>query len=169
MWNLAKSGRTGAQPPTRYFSFTDTGTHTNSFGVGCRHCSVDSSVPSILPPRVRLPSMPSTLFSIIVKFVLYLSMWCEKRTKINKKEAGFGPFLKNSFGDVETMNWKTWTHEHKSKQCNLFQGSHGEPVVVVVVVMAGAAAQQKIKCPKAKKISKIKPLICFRVSFVYQM
>ena len=33
-------------------------------------------------------------FSIIVKFVLYLSMQCEKRTKINKKEAGFGPFKK---------------------------------------------------------------------------
>ena len=34
-----------------------------------------------------------TLFSFIVKFVLYLSMQCEKRTKINKKEAGFGPFF----------------------------------------------------------------------------
>ena len=61
--------------------------------LGCRHSSVDSSAPSILPPRVRLPSMPSTLFSIIVKFVLYLSMQCEKRTKINRKEAGFGPFF----------------------------------------------------------------------------
>ena len=55
---------------------------------------MDSSAPSILPPWVQLPSMPSMLFSIIVKFVLYLSMRCERRTKINKKEAGFGPFFK---------------------------------------------------------------------------
>ena len=62
--------------------------------MGCHHSSVDSSVPSILPSRVWLPSMPSMLFSFIVKFVLYLSMQCEKRTKINKKEAGFGPIKK---------------------------------------------------------------------------
>ena len=31
---------------------------------GCRHSSVDSFAPSILPPRVRIPSTPSTLFSI---------------------------------------------------------------------------------------------------------
>ena len=61
---------------------------------GCHHSSVDSSAPSILPPPVQLPSTPSMLFSFIVKFVLYLSMQCEKRTKINKKEAGFGPIKK---------------------------------------------------------------------------
>ena len=44
--------------------------------------------------RVRLPSTPSGLFSFIVKFVLYLSLKCEKRTKINKKETGFSPFKK---------------------------------------------------------------------------
>ena len=52
----------------------------------CRHSSVDSSAPSILPPQVRLPGMPSLLLSFIAKFVLYLSMQCEKRTKINKKQ-----------------------------------------------------------------------------------
>ena len=31
---------------------------------GCRHNSVDSSAPSILLPRVRIPSTPSTLLSI---------------------------------------------------------------------------------------------------------
>ena len=41
------------------------------------------------------PKHAINAFSIIVKFVLYLSMWCEKRTKINKKEAGFGPFFNN--------------------------------------------------------------------------
>ena len=58
--------------------------------VGCRHSSVDSSVLSIL----QLPSTPTTLLSFIIKFVLYLSLQCQKRTKIYIKEAGFGP-LKN--------------------------------------------------------------------------
>ena len=31
---------------------------------GCRHSSVDLSAPSILPPRVWVPSTPSMLFSI---------------------------------------------------------------------------------------------------------
>ena len=48
---------------------------------GCRHSSVDSSAPSIMPPRVRLPSTPSMLLSFIVKFVLYLSLCCEKERK----------------------------------------------------------------------------------------
>ena len=61
---------------------------------GCCHSSVDSSAPSILLPWVWLPSMPSTLFSFMVKFFLYLSVQCEKRMKTNKKEAGFGPFKK---------------------------------------------------------------------------
>ena len=42
-----------------------------------------------MPPRVRLPSTPSMLLSFKVKFVLVL--W--KITKINQKEAGFGPFF----------------------------------------------------------------------------
>ena len=29
---------------------------------GCRHSSVDLSVPTILPPRDRVPSTPSALF-----------------------------------------------------------------------------------------------------------
>ena len=47
---------------------------------GCRHSSVDSSVPTILLPRVWVPSRPSALLSFIVKFVLYV-----KRTKITKR------------------------------------------------------------------------------------
>ena len=63
--------------------------------MGCRCSSVDSSAPTILPPRVRVPSTPSTLF--IVKICTMLSL-CWERTKINKKEAGFGPFfLKKSY------------------------------------------------------------------------
>ena len=51
---------------------------------------MDSSAPTILLPRVRVPSTPSTLFSFIV-FVLYLS--CEKNEN-KQKGAGFGPFKK---------------------------------------------------------------------------
>ena len=56
---------------------------------GCRHSSVDSSVPTMPPPRVWVPSTPSMFFSFIV-FVLYLS--CEKN-----ENNGFGPFFKNEF------------------------------------------------------------------------
>ena len=34
--------------------------------MGCRHGSVDSSAPSILPLQVRVPSTKSTLFSICI-------------------------------------------------------------------------------------------------------
>ena len=54
---------------------------------GCRHSSVDSSAPSILLPRVQVPSTPSMLLSI------YIDLCHEEKTKINKK-AGIGPFFK---------------------------------------------------------------------------
>ena len=63
----------------------------------CRHSSVDSSAPTILPPQVRVPSTPSMLFSLIV-FVLSLS--CEKN-KNKLKEAGFGPFLKKTSNAIK--------------------------------------------------------------------
>ena len=67
----------------------------NSFK-GCRHSSFDWSAPTILPPRVQIPSTPSMLLSFIV-FVLYLL--CEKN-KNKQKEARFGTFLKKSFFSV---------------------------------------------------------------------
>ena len=54
---------------------------------GCRHSSVDSSAPSILLPRVQVPSTPSMFLSI------YIDLCHEEKTKINKK-AGIGPFFK---------------------------------------------------------------------------
>ena len=57
---------------------------------GCRHSSVDLSVPTILPPWVRVQSTPSTLLSFVV-FVLFLP--CEKDEN-KPKEAGFGPLKK---------------------------------------------------------------------------
>ena len=56
--------------------------------VRCRHSSVDLPAPTILPPWVRVPSIPSTLFSFII-FVLYLSF---EKNGNKQKEAGFGPF-----------------------------------------------------------------------------
>ena len=53
-----------------------------------RHSSMVLSAPTILRPRVRISSSPSMLF-----FNLYWNC-IEKRTKINKKEAGIGPFLR---------------------------------------------------------------------------
>ena len=49
---------------------------------GCRHSSVDSSAPSILPPWVHVPSTPYTLFQFIL-FKLYICylIWNVKRTK----------------------------------------------------------------------------------------
>ena len=40
-------------------------------------------------PGVRVPSTPSMLLSFIVKFVLFLSLYCEKEP-YKQKEAGFG-------------------------------------------------------------------------------
>ena len=57
-------------------------THCQKPFLGCRHSSVDSSAPTILPHQVQVPSTPSMLLSLIVKFVLSLS--CEKN-EINKK------------------------------------------------------------------------------------
>ena len=45
---------------------------------GCRHSSVDSSAPSIQPPRVRVPSIPSMLFSNYI-FVIWIGMWKERK------------------------------------------------------------------------------------------
>ena len=40
--------------------------------MGYSHSSVDSSVPSILPPQVRVPCTPSMLFSIYIVQIVYI-------------------------------------------------------------------------------------------------
>jgi len=51
--------------------------------------SMVSSVPTILRPRVRIPSTPFTLFSIcIIEIVM-------KNNENKQKEAMIGPFKKN--------------------------------------------------------------------------
>ena len=55
---------------------------------------MDLSAPSILPPRVRVPSTPSMLFSIYIVQIVYLSYELQCEMNENKeKEAGIGPFL----------------------------------------------------------------------------
>ena len=54
---------------------------------GGHHSSVVSSAPTILQPRVRIPSTPSMLF----QFVL-LKLYRENNEN-KQKEAGIGPFL----------------------------------------------------------------------------
>ena len=57
----------------------------------CCHSSVDSSAPSILPPRVRIPSTQSMLFSSYIWIVT-----CRKDEN-KQKEAEIGPFKKQVF------------------------------------------------------------------------
>ena len=52
---------------------------------GCRHSSVESSAPSILLSRVRIPSIPSTSTLFLFSLLYYICYFIEKRTKINKK------------------------------------------------------------------------------------
>ena len=83
------------------------------------------SAPSILSPRVRVPSTPPMLSSFIVKIcaIFVFAFW--KEQKINKKEAGIGTFLKTGeknhshcFGTSQphqslfpiscSFNWLAW-------------------------------------------------------------
>ena len=68
---------------------------------GCHHSSVDSSVPSILPPQVWAPSTPTTLFSMYKAQIVCLSLEleCEKNEN-EQKEAGIGPFFKEVFINI---------------------------------------------------------------------
>ena len=58
--------------------------------LGCRHSSVDLYAPTILPPRVLVPSTQSMLI-FIYSIVPYLS--CEK-SKNKQKRSGLAHFLK---------------------------------------------------------------------------
>ena len=84
---------------------------------GCHHSSVDLSSPSILPPQVRVPSTPSTLFSIYIVQIVYLSfeLECEKN-KNKQKEAGIVPFKKRKLTHLEA-GWKGWVRVFRGKAC----------------------------------------------------
>ena len=76
-----------------FYHFNQCQMNVKNWPKGCRHSLVDLSAPSILLPQVQLPSTPSILLSFIIIFVLYLSLQCETRTKINKKRLGLGHFF----------------------------------------------------------------------------
>ena len=76
-----------------FYHFNQWQMNVKNWPKGCRHSLVDLSAPSILLPQVQLPSTPSILLSFIIIFVLYLSLQCETRTKINKKRLGLGHFF----------------------------------------------------------------------------
>ena len=61
--------------------------------VGYRHSSVVSSSPTILQPRVWIPSTPSTLFSNCTIAILFEL----EKNETKQKEAGIGPYLKKTF------------------------------------------------------------------------
>ena len=68
---------------------------------GGHHSSVVISAPTILRPWVRFPIIPSMLFSVCI--VEIETMMNEKRTKINKKETGIGPYFKNNCDVCNTL------------------------------------------------------------------
>ena len=52
------------------------------FSKGGRYSSVESSAPTILPPRVQIPSTPSILFQLIqLKLHIFHINWNVKKTK----------------------------------------------------------------------------------------
>ena len=75
-----------------YINVTNINQHTVTYK-GCRRSSVDFSVPTILLPWVQVPSTPTTLSSFIVTFGLNLS---SEKNENKQKEAGYGPFKKNT-------------------------------------------------------------------------
>ena len=56
-------------------------------------CSVDSSVPSIQLPLVRVTSTPSMLFSIYIVQIVYLSFELKCGKNNIKKEAAIAPYF----------------------------------------------------------------------------
>ena len=60
-----------------------------------RHCFMVLPAPSILWPRVQIPSTPSTLYSIynVEIKTAPIKYWNEKIMKIKSREAGIGPHL----------------------------------------------------------------------------
>ena len=62
--------------------------------MGCRHSSVEQSAPTILPPRVRIPSKPSKLLFHLQSNLCYICHCIVKRTKINKKRPGLAHLKK---------------------------------------------------------------------------
>ena len=112
-------------------------------GMGCRHSSVDLSALSILLPRVRLPSTLSMLLSFIV-IVLYLSLQCEKRTKIKRKEAGFVNLKKlwTIYSQCSEYSFSSWVQPFGSNELNssiLFVCTAGDKAYLSIVALSSVS------------------------------
>ena len=138
---------------------------------------MDLSLPSIQLPKVRLQSMPSTLFSFIVKFVLYLSMRCEKRMKINKKRPGwrifisiaftcncyiYGPHKIDSFFVVEIRLKQRFYYLAFKSSCNPANSHHHKRKTVLVWNSPRAYYYHKYFHCKSNKVPQQIFLFCFR-------
>ena len=78
----------------RNYLYTDN-TYKHPQYQGCRHSSVDSSAPSILPPWVRVPSTPSMLFFNVYSSNFIFVNWIRMRKEWKcKKRPGLAHFLK---------------------------------------------------------------------------
>ena len=67
---------------------------------GCRHSSVNSLAPFILPPWIRVPGTPTMLLSI------YISIVSCGKDENKQKEAGIGPLLQ--YWSLESVKFKAW-------------------------------------------------------------
>ena len=91
--------------------------------LGGQHSSVVSSAHTNLRPRVRIPSTPSTIFSIyIVETVIEMT----KRTKINEKEDGIGPHFK-----TEYAIYLLYMYDAQSNDQHIKRNDLGTPALLV--------------------------------------
>ena len=71
--------------------------------MGCRHSSVDSSAPSILPPRFESQAHHLRLYCANCIFVIWVGKWKEQKLK---KRPGLAHFLKKPF---DLIGWEPWS------------------------------------------------------------
>ena len=71
--------------------------------MGCRHSSVDSSVPSILPPRFESQAHHLCFFTIYIVQIVYLSFELgSEKNENNQKVAGIGQLKKYCWSERKT-------------------------------------------------------------------
>ena len=85
--------------PLQLLLFPFARTDSRMLGWGNRLSSVDSSAPSILQSRVRIPSTPS--FSIYSQ-LYYICHCIEDRTRISKKKPGLDHILKKNARQLDS-------------------------------------------------------------------
>ena len=82
----------------------------------CRHSSVDSSAPSKLLPRVRVPGTPFTLLSFMV---IYLSLYCEMNENKQKRCRVWPNFFKKSSSTAVVVS-KLAGFESVNPRCSVY-------------------------------------------------